>query len=165
MLGVVVAAVALMSPAQAQPPVGSSFPKISAQDITGARHSTVLAPAEANLVVVITDRAGEDAMRAWFNAADTNMPAQVHRVSIVSMKLPFFVGIDTVRSRARGQVPQQFWKDTFVDKDGALARALELPNTHVPFVYAVAPDGTVKAFVHGPANGPDADAIWRALRP
>lgn len=158
------AAVTVVGVAAAQPTAGRLFPRIAAQDITGAKHPTLVPAGESTLVVVMTDRAGERAMRAWFAAAEEKLPARVQRISVVSLKLPFFVGIDTVRSHARKQAPPVFWKRTFVDRGGEMAKALDLPHTQDPFVFAVAADGTVKAHAHGPPSGPEAEAIWRAFQ-
>ena len=95
--------------ALATPKPGDLFPVLTAKDLTGETHRTDEFVGKRTLVVAISDRNAADAMRAWYAAADSNIPATVARRSIISLHLPFFVTTDYARSRAREQVPPAYW--------------------------------------------------------
>jgi hypothetical protein len=101
-------------------------------------------------------------MRAWFTAADTNLPGSVARRSIISLHLPFFVTTDYARRQAREEVPSAYWRDTLLDR-GDIAERLDQPASSIPYVYALDEHRHVLAFVHGVAGSPDAQRIWKAL--
>jgi hypothetical protein len=115
------------------------------------------------LLVAITDKDAGDEMKRWFDAADAHAPASVQRESIISIHTPFFVGLGTVRDRVQPRVPEQYWGDTLVDRDGGMAKTLGLDSSHEPYVFALDARGQVLALVHGKADSPDAARIWSSL--
>ena len=89
------------------------------------------------LLVAITDKDAGDEMKRWFDAADAHAPASVQRESIISIHTPFFVGLGTVRDRVQPRVPEQYWGDTLVDRDGGMAKTLGLDSSHEPYIFAL----------------------------
>jgi hypothetical protein len=116
-----------------------------------------------NLVVVMTDRPASEGMRSWFDAANTRAPPSVHRVSLISLNLPFFVSDSTARRKARDNVPEQYWSDSFLDKDARMAKTLDLPKSREPFVFVVDAQGRIVETAHGLPTDPGAERIWRSL--
>ena len=120
LLLVFVSAVAL-----ALPPVGQPFPGLSAPDLEGQpRQVQDLLGPDRTLVVAIHDRHAGDAMRAWYDRADAEAPKEIGRISIISLKLPFYVSEGTARGKAQDQVPRRWWHATLLDTDGKMAKHL-----------------------------------------
>lgn len=149
--------------AAALPGAGEPVPTLAAKDLLGQPHESQEWEGRPTMLVVITDQHGGDEMRRWFDTANTRVPEEVHRASIISLGLPFYVSTGMVRSRAKEQVPQQFWHDTWADKDAKMAKALGLATSRQPYVLAVDEHGQVLASVHGTVDSPEAQVIWDAL--
>ncbi len=144
------------------PNAGAALPSLRAADVTGAPHRLQDLIHGPTLLVAITDRDGGDAMRAWFDAANTRAPG-ANRVSIISIGKPFFVSDDYARSKARREVPRRAWRTSLMDTDHSMANALGLEQGSVPYAFAIDGDGTVLAVVHGPVADPRAQQVWSAL--
>ncbi|MBN9687250.1 MULTISPECIES: hypothetical protein [unclassified Corallococcus] len=159
------AGVLLMAPgAFALPSRGQPLPEFSARDLTSGQHASDELNGRPTLLVVITDKDAGDRMRGWFDAADAHVADSVHRQSLITLKLPFFVSEGAARGKAKNQVPQAFWKDTWMDKNGGMAKALGLSPSDTPYVLALDAQGRVVASVHATVDSPEARAIWSALR-
>jgi hypothetical protein len=156
-------ALVLAGPAAALPGAGEPIPSLSAKDLLGQPHESREWRGRRTLLVVITEQHAGDEMRRWFDTAATRLPEEIHRASIVSLGLPFYVSTGMVRGRVKEQVPQQFWRDTWVDKDAKMAHALGLATSRQPYVLALDERGQVLASMHGTVDSPDAQALWRAL--
>jgi len=156
-------AVLLSSPARALPEPGDALPDFSARDLLGQAHVSHELTGRPTLLVVITDKDAGDEMRRWFDTAREQVPPSVHRASLLTFKLPFFVGEGTARERARARVPRQAWEDTWLDKDGDMGKALALPTSRTPYAIALDAHGRVLAAVHATVNAPEAGAVFRAL--
>ncbi|MFE8597377.1 TlpA family protein disulfide reductase [Archangium violaceum] len=156
-------ALALPAGAADGPGVGQPLPGFTGKDVLGQQHSSQEYMGKPTLLVAITDKNAGDEMRQWFDAADQHAPASVQRESIISLHLPFFVGMGTVRRRVQAQVPRQFWDDTLVDRDGTLAGTLGLGSSQEPYVIALDARGQVLAVVNGKADSPQASRIWSSL--
>lgn len=156
---------ALVMPAlvEARPAAGEAVPFFQAMDLLGQPHTSREWQGRRVLLVVITDQHGGDEMRRWFDTAVTRIPEDVHRASIISLDLPFYVSTGMARSRAKEQVPRQFWSDTWLDKDAAMAKVLGLAPSRQPYVLALDEQGQVLASVHGTMDAPEAQALWGAL--
>ncbi|MHA7629120.1 hypothetical protein [Corallococcus sp. M7] len=155
----------LMAPgAFALPSRGQPLPEFSARDLTSGQHASDELKGRPTLLVVITDKDAGDQMRGWFDAADQHVADSVHRQSLITLKLPFFVSEGAARGKAKNQVPQAFWKDTWMDKNGDMAKALGLSSSDTPYVLALDAEGRVLASVHAAVDSPEARAIWSALR-
>ncbi len=150
--------------AVAAPQVGQRFPDIRAEDVTGQPQTTGKFRGQRTLVVAITDRNATNQMREWFEAADQNMPSTVKRLSIVSLELPFFVGVETARSKAREKIPKQYWPDNLLDVRGELAEQLGISGGKTAWVFALDEKGRIVERFHGPVTDPGAEAIWKALK-
>ncbi|MFP2902698.1 hypothetical protein [Corallococcus sp. 4LFB] len=157
-LGLLLAPGAFALPSQGQP-----LPEFSAKDLTADPHASKELKGSPTLLVVITDKDAGDKMRGWFDAADQHLEDSVHRQSLITLKLPFFVSEGAARGKAKDQVPQDFWKDTWLDKNGGMAKALGLASSETPYVLALDAQGRVVASVHATADSPEARAIWSAL--
>jgi hypothetical protein len=149
--------------AGAMPRPGELLPDFPAKDLLDRKHQSRELKGRPTLLVVITDKDGGDEMKRWFDTAGTRVPSSVHRASILSLKLPFFVSTGTVRGKAREQVPRNFWADTWLDKDGDMAKALGLATSRTPYAFALDADGRVVAAVHGTVDAPEAQALFKAL--
>jgi hypothetical protein len=160
---VLVTSVIALPSLAAVPAPGSVLPSFTAEDLLGQEHTSREYEGKATLLVAITDKNAGDEMRRWFEAAEAHAPDGVQRESIISLHLPFFVGIGTVRHRVKQQVPQPHWDDTLLDRNGAMARVLGLDSSKKPYVFALDEHGRVLAAVHGPADSPDAARIWSSL--
>jgi hypothetical protein len=154
---------ALAPGAFALPAQGETLPEFSTRDLKDKPHESRELVGTPTLLVIITDKDAGDAMRAWFDAAETQVPKAVHRASIITLKLPFFVSTGAARGKARGQVPPEFWSTTWMDKNGDMAKALGLASSRTPYVIALDAQGHVKASVHANADAPEARSIWTSL--
>ncbi|WP_224364490.1 hypothetical protein [Hyalangium versicolor] len=153
----------LALPVTALPETGESVPPFSAKDLLGQPHESREWQGQPTLLVVITEQHGGDEMRRWFDTAAQHIPDEVHRASIISLSLPFYVSTGMVRGRAKEQVPPQFWHDTWADKDAKMAHVLGLATSRQPYVLALDEHGQVLASVHGTVDSPEARLIWEAL--
>ncbi|MBN1206592.1 MAG: hypothetical protein JXB05_17035 [Myxococcaceae bacterium] len=156
-------ALVLPSRAGALPGPGEQVPSFVAKDLLDQPHASQEWRGRRTLLVVMTEQHAGDEMRRWFDTAATRVPEDVHRASIISLGLPFYVSTGMVRGRARQQVPRQFWSDTWLDKNGKMAKLLGLATSREPYVLVLDERGTVVASVHGTVDAPDAGAIWDAL--
>jgi hypothetical protein len=148
---------------QAKPAAREAIPSFPAKDLLDQPHTSREWQGRRVLLVVITDQHGGDEMRRWFDTAGTKLPEEVHRASIISLSLPFYVSTGLARGRAKEQVPPQFWSGTWLDKDGKMAKALGLATSRQPYVLALDEQGRVLASVHGTVDAPEAQAVWDAL--
>jgi hypothetical protein len=156
-------ALVLGGSAAALPGTGEQVPTFAAEDLLGQPHESREWQGQRTLLVVMTDQHGGDEMRRWFDTAGSQLPKGVHRASIISLGLPFYVSTGMVRSRAKEQVPEQFWHDTWADKNAKMAKELGLATSREPYVLALDDHGRVLASVHGTVDSPDAQVIWNAL--
>lgn len=147
----------------AMPAPGETLPEFSTRDLLDKPHESRELKGKKTLLVVITDKDAGDAMQHWFDTADTHVPGSVHRASILTFKLPFFVSTGTARGKAKQRVPRQYWGDTWLDKNGDMANALGLSSSHTPYAFALDANGRVVAAVHAAADAPEARAVWDAL--
>lgn len=148
----------------ALPERGQPLPAFSARDLTSGPHQSHELKGCPTLMVIITDKDAGDRMRGWFDAADQHLADSVHRQSLITLKLPFFVSEGTVRGKAKNQVPRAYWRDTWLDKNGGMAQALDLAPSDTPYVLALDAEGRVVASVHADVDSPEARTIWSALR-
>lgn len=163
-LGAIGLSLALSLPVWAQPHAGDEWPAISSRDLRDQPHSSAEWRGRRTLVVVITDKDAGDEMRRWFDAANERLPPEVRRASILSLKLPFFASAGMARSKARDQVPEQFWGETWLDRNGAMAKSLGLDESRVPYVFVLDEQGRVLASVHATTTNPGAtEVIWSSL--
>ncbi|RKH38864.1 hypothetical protein [Corallococcus llansteffanensis] len=155
----------LLSPgALALPSRGEPLPAFSANDLKAGAHTSEELKGRPALVVIITDKNAGEAMRQWYAVADQQqVPESVHRQSLITLKLPFFISEGAARGKAKGQVPQGYWEDTWLDKDGDMRKALGLAPSSTPYVLALDAEGRVVASVHATADSPEARSIWAAL--
>ncbi|XXF79918.1 hypothetical protein P2318_09270 [Myxococcaceae bacterium GXIMD 01537] len=157
-------ALLLASGAWALPRPGQTLPPFAAKDLEGGEHESSEIRGHRTLVIAITDSEAGDAMQRWFDAADAKLGRGAYpSTALISLKLPFFVSTGAARGRAKERVPQQFWDDTWLDKNGGMARVLGLPESNEPFALVVDAQGRVVASAHGPPSGADAGAIWAAM--
>jgi hypothetical protein len=156
-------ALVLPGSVMALPSAGETVPSFVAKDLLGQDHASREWQGRRVLLVVITDQHAGDEMRRWFDTAATRIPEDIHRASIISLGLPFYVSTGMVRGRAKAQVPRQFWSDTWLDKDAKMTRVLGLATSRQPYVLALDEKGQVLASMHGTLESPDAPAIWEAL--
>jgi hypothetical protein len=145
------------------PAARETVPLFPAKDLLDQSHTSREWQGRRVLLVVITEQHGGDEMRRWFDTAATRIPEQVHRASIISLSLPFYVSTGLARGRAKEQVPRQFWSDTWLDKDAKMAKVLGLATSRQPYVLALDEQGRVLASVHGTVDAPEAQAVWDAL--
>ena len=145
------------------PEPGAPLPSFTAEDLLGEEHSSEEYQGQRTLLVAITDKNAGDGMRRWFEAADAHAPASVQRESVISIHVPFFVGLGAVRQRVQSQVPRPFWDDTLLDRNGAMADTLGLASSKQPYVFALDEHGRVLASAHGPPDSPEAQRIWSSL--
>ncbi|WP_375766063.1 hypothetical protein NR798_30755 [Archangium gephyra] len=156
-------ALALPAGAADRPRTGQPLPRFTGKDLLGQEHSSQEYQGRPTLLVAITDKDAGEEMRRWFAAADQHASEHIQRESIISLHLPFFVGMGTVRHRVQEQVPRAFWDDTLLDRNGALAGTLGLGSGQEPYVFALDAQGRVLAAVNGKADSPQASRIWSSL--
>ncbi|MFP2913350.1 TlpA family protein disulfide reductase [Pyxidicoccus sp. 3LFB2] len=149
--------------AGAVPRPGEQLPEFTTRDLLDRPHKSRELVGRPTLLVVITDKDGGDEMQKWFDTAKTRVPEAVHRASILTLKLPFFVSAGTVRGKVREKVPRVFWGDTWLDKNGAMGKALGLATSRTPYAFVLDARGRVVAAVHGTADAREAQAVWDAL--
>ncbi|MDY7228837.1 hypothetical protein [Hyalangium rubrum] len=147
----------------ALPGPGESVPSFTAKDLLDTPHVSSEWRGQRTLLVVMTEQHAGDEMRRWFDGAAARLPEEVHRASIISLSLPFYVSTGMARGRAKEQVPRRFWADTWLDKNGKLADTFGLATSRQPYVLALDEQGRVLASLHGTVDAPGAEAIWSAL--
>lgn len=162
MLGLV-AALVLPGRGEALPKSGETVPSFTAKDLLDTPHVSREWLGRRVMLVVMTEQHAGDEVRRWFDTAATRIPEDVHRASIISLRLPFYVSTGMARGRAKEQVPEEFWVDTWLDKDGKMAQRLGLATSRQPYVLALDERGAVLASVHGTVDLPEAEEIWAAL--
>jgi hypothetical protein len=154
---------ALVTASAAQNGGAGTFPTFVAEDLTGQPRSTDDWIEDPTFVIVVTHQRASDAARDWYEEAEARAP-DVHRQMLISLRLPFMVGIETARSRARDRVSEENWTSTLLDRDGTMAEAIGLPAADLPVVFVLDGDGRVLAAAYGhPDDAEGADAIWAAL--
>jgi hypothetical protein len=154
--------VTLAATALAVPRPGERFPRVTAEDLTGQVHSTDELLGRRAFVVALTSRDAANAARAWYLAAEAQIPANVARQSLVSLHLPFFISTPYAQGKAREQVPRQHWQATLLDR-GSMAKELGLEGDKVPYVFVLDETGRVVAAVHATVDSPQAREIWNAF--
>lgn len=159
----VVGLLSLPGSAGALPKPGETVPAFTAEDLLGQPHASSEWKGRRTLLVIMTEQHAGDEMRRWFDTANPLLPEAVHRASIISLDLPFYVSAGMVRSRAKEQVPEPFWADTWADKNGKMGKVLGLATSRTPYVLALDESGKVLASIHGTVDAPGAPAIWQAL--
>ncbi|NTX12446.1 hypothetical protein HUA74_02015 [Myxococcus sp. CA051A] len=157
------ASLLVASLAGAAPKPGEALPELSSQDLEGKTHRSQEWRGRRTLLVVLTDKDGGEEMRRWFDTAATQVPDSVHRASVLTFKVPFFVSADSARERAKKKVPEAFWTDTWLDKSGAVGKSLGLASSREPYAIALDERGQVLAVVHGNADSPEARALLQKL--
>lgn len=157
------ASLLVASLAGAAPKPGEPLPELSSQDLEGKTHRSEEWRGRRTLLVVLTDKDGGEEMRRWFDTAATQVPDSVHRASVLTFKIPFFVSADSARERAKKKVPEEFWSDTWLDKSGGLGKSLGLASSREPYAIALDERGHVLAFVHGDVDSPEAKALMKKL--
>jgi hypothetical protein len=162
MLGVL-AALVLPTSVEALSKPGESVPSFAAKDLLDTPHVSREWMGQRVMLVVMTEQHAGDEVRRWFDTAATRIPEDVHRASLISLRLPFYVGTGMARGRAKEQVPREFWTDTWLDKDGKMSQRLGLATSRQPYVLALDERGAVLASVHGTVDVPEAEEIWAAL--
>jgi hypothetical protein len=158
-----VGALVLPGTALALTAAGETVPSFTAKDLLGQPHASREWQGRRVLLVVITGQHAGDEMRRWFDTAATQIPEDVHRASIISLNLPFYVSTGLARGRAKEQVPSRFWSDTWLDKDAKMAGILGLATSRQPYALALDEQGRVLASIHGTVGSPGAQALWDAL--
>jgi hypothetical protein len=165
LLVMLVMLVALVQPGRALALLGpgETVPSFTAKDLLDTPHASREWLGRRVLLVVMTEQHAGDEVRRWFDTAATRIPEDVHRVNLISLRLPFYVSTGMARGRSKEQVPKQFWSDTWLDKDGKMAQRFGLATSRQPYVLALDEQGAVLASVHGTVDSPEAVEIWAAL--
>jgi hypothetical protein len=159
----VMAALVLPGSVGALPGPGETVPSFTAKDLLDTPHVSREWLGRRVMLVVMTEQHAGDEVRRWFDTAATRIPDDVHRASLISLRLPFYVSTGLARGKAREQVPEPFWRDTWLDKDGKMAKRLGLATSRQPYVLALDERGAVLASVHGTVDVAEAGEIWAAL--
>lgn len=161
---IVIAFALLCLPVQAAPAPGEVFPSFEALDVAGARtrfHSLI--DGRPTLVVAITDRKAQDAMRQWFEAA-TETLGEYNLVSIVSVDLGGWFSSKTVRGWAQKRVPEHWQSRTLFDSNQRMGKLLALEgDAEDPWVFVLDGQGRVVARVQGPWSPGRARAMFEAF--
>jgi hypothetical protein len=152
------------SQTHADPRPGATAPSFDVEDLNGRSHSSREFAQRPTVVVVCTSADASSAANAWLQQAKNRAHGQVRVVTLVALRLPFFVSQGMVRGRARPQVNQQEWGNTWIDIHGSVQNALGLSDgSATPYVFTVDSTGHVVASVHAPVNHPAANAIMSAI--
>ena len=161
------AAIALGSaPSQsfADPRPGAATPTFSAEDLNGRSRSSRELTQRPTVVVVCTSADASRAADAWLQQAHAHAHGQVRVITVVALRLPFFVSQGMVRGRARPQVHGQEWGNTWIDIHGDVQRALGVADgSATPYVFSVDASGHVVASVHANVNHPSASAVLASI--
>lgn len=85
-------------------------------------------------------------------------------VTLVAIRVPFFVSTDYVRERARSETPSERWGDTWIDAHGRVQDVLGIGDgSGEPWVFTLDGQGRVLSSVHGPLVEPLARAVFSTL--
>jgi hypothetical protein len=152
------------SQTHADPRPGAAAPSFDAEDLNGRAHSSRELAQRPTVVVVCTSADASSAANAWLQQAKNRAHGQVRVVTLVALRLPFFVSQGMVRGRARPQVNPGEWTNTWIDVHGHVQSALGISDgSATPYVFTVDAQGRVVASVHAPVNHPSASAIMSAI--
>lgn len=131
----------------AEPRRGQTMPAFSVEDIAGAVHSPRDLTGRWSFVCVMTDKDTHPHVRAWYLRLHQLAPAMPF-ITMAALDLFPLIPTGVLRSQAQGSTPRSRWNEVWLSRDGSLARSLGLPESEVPWVAVVAPDGRVVEIVH-----------------
>ena len=84
-------------------------------------------------------------------------------ITMAALDLFPLIPTGVLRSQAQESTPRSRWNEVWLSRDGSLARSLGLPESEVPWVAVVAPDGRVVEIVHALLNDEVFARIMAAL--
>ncbi len=157
-------AAALPRAALAEPRVGAPFPACWGRDLTRRWHTHGEIFQRRTFVSVITGQDAATQMRLWLDQAEARFGRGGPIVAIVALDLGVLAWDGIVWDRARSSTPA--WRHGYVwlDREGALQRALGLPDEgSLPWNYVVDRGGRVLAACRGVASDPSAQRLWDAM--
>ncbi len=154
------------STASAMPSTNAPLPMFRVADITGQMHHIGEVRGRPAFVAVLTSSHAGDPTRAWMDQAQTQLRgSNVRLITVVSLDLSPFVPTSMVRNAARDQTPRDQWATTWIDRSGAVRRALGLPKgDRAPYIFALDANGNVRASAHGSYDARAANRIFSSLR-
>jgi len=162
-----VAAFLLTAVASADTPVplpleGRALPHFTGKDLFGQTFESSDLRGKRALILAMTSRGASDQMHTWVVAARERLGQEFPRKAVISLKVPFIVSERMIRAEARKRVPQYDWDDTFIEKNGEMAQALNLPKDDFVSALVVDERGVVVAVARGPADSESAAQVWNA---
>lgn len=141
---------------------GQILPDFVATDLTHRKHSSRELRGSPTLLVVLTERRGGSAARAWIERAAVRYPGVKSR-ALLALELPPFISSEELRRRVQSLTPRNYWDETWYDRTGAVRRRLGLPRSNQPYVFVLDEHGRVIAVGHGDPNQQGAAPVWAAL--
>lgn len=148
--------------ASAEPRRGQTMPTFSVEDIAGATHTPRDLTGRWSFVCVMTDKDTHPHVRAWYLRLHQAAPA-LPFITMAALDLFPLIPTGVLRSQAQESTPRSRWNEVWLSRDGSLARSLGLPESEVPWVAVVAPDGRVVEIVHALLNDEVFARIMAAL--
>lgn len=143
----------------AGPRVGAPFPLQAGHDVSGQLRRLDTYRGQKLLVVLMTHPKARHQVVSWLSWAKETRP-NLSSLMVVSLRLPFFVGSETVRRRIKAQVPQDKWPHTWFERDAVTTESLGLSQSSLPWVFALDEDGRVLAATQEPFSEEEAQKLF-----
>jgi hypothetical protein len=137
--------------AWAEPRRGGPVPHFSVEDIAGATHTQRELNGQWSVLFMISDKDAGPLVAPWFHRLHSIAP-RVRLITMAALDLFPLVPTATIVSQARESTPRAGWVNVWLSRNGSLAESLGLPESEVPWVVVVAPNGRVAEVVHSVFN-------------
>lgn len=158
-------ALSLAAVAVAEPRPGGAVPPFRVDDLEGTHHTERDLLGAYTVVCAMSDSDVGPALAAWWRALEGAAPRGTRMLTFSALDLFALIPTATVRAQARSRTPRTQWRMVWLSRDGSLAAQLGLPESEVPWVFVVAPDGRVVASAHAALNPADLARLVAALPP
>jgi predicted transcriptional regulator len=131
--------------ANAEPSAGGVLPSFTAQDLEGHARAGAELRGRRTLLIAISGASAGDAAARWLAAIRARAPgAEQAVVTLVALRLSWFVPDFVVQDRARASAERARWSRVWLNRDGALQSSLGLPDgAGLPLVVVVDEHGRV----------------------
>lgn len=149
----------------ALPPVGGAMPGFTVDDIEGTRHTQADLQGHWSVALVMTDKDTKDDLAAWWGRLERAVHAPVRMYTFGALDLFPLIPTALLIDQARGSTPRPLWSTVWLSRDGSFARSLALPESEVPWVVVIGPDGRIALSLHERVSSDGLTRVLAALPP
>ena len=136
----------------AEPRVGQPMPAFAVDDLEGTRHTQRDLLGVYTVICTLTDKDIGDAVEAWWRPIEAGIPPGTPMLTFTALNIFGLVPTGTILSQARSRTPRSHWRTVWFSRDGSLAEQLGLPDSELPWVFVVDPNGRVLVSIHATLN-------------